>query len=241
MLTLHEMKITEEEIVLHAVTHFFVHASPLLLYSVAAIILALESCGIPIANTTLLLLTGALASMGHANIWILGLFAFGGSLFGVCMAYFIGMHQGRSVLQRVSQWFRLDPQHVELAERWFQRSGVWMVFAGRIVPYVRPFSGFPAGITRTPFLRFFVSAALGSFLWCSAILYVGWSLGKRWDLALDIIQAYTLPTIGVLVALLVLYVLITYRVKKILNDRLLAHVKGEDEREDVSDRDLLHI
>jgi membrane protein DedA with SNARE-associated domain len=231
----------EEEIVLHALMHFFAHASPLLLYSVVAVILALESCGIPIVNTTLLLFAGALASMGHANIWILGLSAVGGSVFGVTLAYLIGLRQGRGILQRISLWFRLDPQHVEIAERWFQRSGVWMVFAGRIVPYVRPFSGFPAGITRTPFLRFFVSATLGSLVWCSAILYVGWSLGKRWDLALNVIQTYTLPAVCVLVVLLVLYAVVTYRVKKILNNRLLAHVGGKDERKNVSDRDLLHI
>jgi membrane protein DedA with SNARE-associated domain len=235
------MKIMEEVIVLHALTHFFAHASPLLLYSVVAIVLALESCGVPIANTTLLLFTGALASMGHANIWILGLSAIGGSLFGISMAYLIGLYQGRSILQRISQWFHLDPQHIEIAESWFQRSGLWMVFAGRIVPYVRPLAGFPAGIARTPFLRFFVFATLGSLVWCPTILYAGWSLGKRWDLALNVIQAYTLPTVCVLALLLALYFFATYRVKKMLNNRLLAHVKGSDEGKGIPDRDLLHI
>ncbi|HEY4384268.1 MAG TPA: DedA family protein, partial [Ktedonobacteraceae bacterium] len=231
----------EEETVLHVMMHFFAHASPLLLYSVVVVVLALESCGVPIANTTLLLFTGALASMGRVNIWALGLSALCGSVLGVCLAYVIGVYQGRSILQRVALWFHLNPQHIDIAERWFQRSGVWMVFASRIIPYIRPFSGFPAGITRTPFLRFFISATLGSLVWCSAILYVGWSLGKRWDQALTIIQAYTLPTVFALVLLLVLYCIITYRVKKILNNRLLVYVEEDENAKHVSDRDLLQI
>jgi membrane protein DedA with SNARE-associated domain len=210
----------EKLTVLHAVTHFFTHASPLLIYSTVALILALESCGIPIVNSTLLLLTGALASQGHGDIWILCLVAICGSIAGANLAYLVGARGGRTVLLRVTQWFHLDPQHVEAVERWFQRSGIWMVFASRIIPYIRPYSCFPAGIARMPFTRFFVAASLGSILWCSMMLFIGWSLGKRWDLALRAIQTYTLPTLAVLVLLFIAYVLILYRVKKTLNRRL---------------------
>ncbi len=216
----------EEEIVLHAVTHFLTHASPLLIYSIVALILALESCGVPIANSSLLLLTGALAFMGHANIWVLGIVSICASIFGATMAYLIGAHGGRPVLLHITRWFRIHPEQVEVAERWFQRSGIWMIFASRIVPYIRPFACFPSGITHTPFWRFFVSASLGSIVWCSAILAIGWSLGKRWGVALTVIRAYTVPTICVFVLLLIVYFLIFYRVKKTLVKRLVPPTKG---------------
>jgi membrane protein DedA with SNARE-associated domain len=224
---------------MHAVTHFFAHASPLLIYGVVAVVLALESCGVPIANSTLLLLTGALASMGHANIWTLGVVAICGSIFGANMAYLIGVRGGRSVLLSVTQRFHIDPKQVEVAERWFQRSGVWMVFASRIVPYVRPFSCFPAGIARTPFPRFFASASLGSVIWCSAILYVGWSLGNRWGLALAVIRDYAVPCAGGVILLLVIYCLVMYHVKKTLKKRLSPPTKGPRVTRPLHDRDLI--
>ncbi len=225
---------------MHTVAHLLLHTSPLLIYIVVAVVLALESTGIPIVNSTLLLFTGALASSGHFSIWILAIVSIIGSISGACIAYTIGARGGRRVVLRLALFFRLNRHKIRMFERWFQRYGIWMVFVSRIVPYIRPFTCFPAGFSRTNFARFFISVSVGSIIWCTAMLSLGWSLGRRWQLALTLIQRYTIPTLCVLVLLLVLYCLIARLLKRRIADRL-EHLAAEDDTPRRSSRDLVEI
>ena len=141
---------------MQTVTHVLLHTSPLLIYLLVACVLLLESSGIPILNSTLLLFTGALASLGHLHIVDLALFAVTGSVAGACLAYSIGRRGGQQVLLRLALRFHVDTAKVDIVEHWFQRSGAWMIFFSRMLPYVRPFACFPAGIalkTNNDFLR----------------------------------------------------------------------------------------
>jgi len=152
------------------IIHSILNASPFFVYILVALILLLESTAVPVANTTLLLLTGALASLGHLNIYVLAIAAILGSITGACLAYLLGIKGGRQVLLRLASRFRVDPQKISIAENWFQGAGVWMVFLSRIIPYVRPFASLPCGISRMPFRRFLLAALCGSIVWCIGIL-----------------------------------------------------------------------
>jgi len=189
----------------HLIMHFLLHTSPLLIYLLVAVILTLESSGVPITNNTMLLVTGALASLGHLNIGILAIAAILGSITGACLAYFIGAQGGRRVLLRLAAFFHVDTQKMGVMDRWFQKSGVWMIFLSRMTPFVRPFACFPAGISQMNFVKFFIAASTGSVIWCIALLAIGWRLGRHWTFALYLMKQYTLPTIGVLILLVGLY------------------------------------
>lgn len=216
---------------MHAITHFFLHTNPLLIYLIVLIVLALESSAVPIANNTLLLLTGALASMGRCDIWTLGAMALAGSIAGACLAYTIGAKGGRTLFVRLGRVMHISPEKVDVVERWFRRSGIWMVFFSRMTPYVRPFACFPAGFAGMRFPQFFVGAASGSLIWCTALLTLGWHLGKRWELAMHLMQDYTVPTLGALALLLVLYYVVVRAIKKKLTSRLRPpFVEGKKER-----------
>lgn len=219
---------------IHAVTHFFLHASPLLIYVIVAVVLMLESSGVPIANNTLLLFTGALASLGHLNIEVLTVVAIAGSIAGACLAYWLGVWGGRGVFLRIATFFRVKADKIAQAERWFQKSGLWMIFFSRMTPYVRPFACFPAGISALPFPRFFVSASVGSTLWCVAMLALGWGLGRRWGVALRMMQQYTIPTVCLVVVAIMLYFFAVYMIKRrfSFNSRFhAAQTAGYSEKE----------
>jgi membrane protein DedA with SNARE-associated domain len=211
----------------HAITHLLQHTSPLLIYCIVALALALESSGIPIVNSTLLLFTGALASYNHINIVILAIVAIVGSIVGACSAYMIGARVGRRAMLRFAFFFHLDRHKIRIFERWFRKYGIWMVFASRIIPYIRPFTCFPAGFSHTNVTRFFVSVTLGSLIWCTTMLYLGWSLGRRWEAALYLLQSYTVPVIGLLVLLVILYYLLARSLKKRIAARLQRLSAGE--------------
>jgi len=183
------------------------HINPWLLCLLVGIILLLESCGIPILNSSLLLFAGAVASLGHVNIIALAFTAITGSVVGACLAYFIGLHGGEPALRHFIILLHLDTKKIEQARRWFSRAGGRMIFLSRIVPYIRPFSCFFGGISRMPFRRFFVAACSGSIIWCVGMLTAGWILGRRWLIALSLMRAYTLPTLGVIALLVVIYIL----------------------------------
>lgn len=200
-----------------SVLHFFLHTSPFMIYLIVAVILLLESSGVPIVNNTLLIFTGALASLGHLNIWLLAIAAITGSIAGACLAYSIGAYGGRQVMLRVAAFFHVDDQKVRMAENWFQTAGVWMIFFSRMTPFVRPFACFPAGMSRLVFLRFFMAASAGSFIWCITMLCIGWNVGHRWNLAIFMMQQYTIPTFCIVVVLIVLYVLGIWAIKRYLS------------------------
>jgi len=219
---------------LYALMQLFFHASPLLLYLLVAVALLLESSAVPIVNTTLLLFTGALASLGLLNIWILVAAAIFGSTAGACLAYVIGLQGGRRLYLRLLSIFHVEGQKVNVVERWFQRSGAWMIFFSRMTPYVRPFACFPAGISRIPFGRFFIAAMAGSAIWCVAIVYAGLALGRRWRFALHLIEDYTLPTLCALALLIALYVLVTYGLRRYLRARLQVNPDSVSSKRDPS-------
>ncbi len=225
---------------MHAIVHFLLHANPIIICLIVLVILALESTGAPVTNNTLLLVTGAFASQGHLNIWILCVAAILGSILGATSAYAIGAYGGRPVLLRIASFFHIEEQKVQLAEQWFHKSGFWMVFLSRMMPYVRPFACFPAGIAHMPFPRFFVAASSGSIIWCIALLSIGWSLGRRWMLALHLIERYTLPVIGVLLLLLVTYMVIMRLVKRRL-DKLATSANATKKNNEQHDNKLLEV
>jgi membrane protein DedA with SNARE-associated domain len=216
--------------------HTYQHLSPLIIYLLVAAFLLLESSGIPLINTTLLLFTGAMAALGRLNLAVLMIVAISGSTLGACSAYALGRHYGEALLLRLARLLRIDAQKVLLAERWFQKAGGRMVFVSRIVPYIRPFSCFPAGISGMPLLRFLLAACSGSVIWCVTFLIVGWELGPRWKIALHLVHDYTLPAVGTLIALAVVYFFAQRRFARFVKKRLQV-----EEEETAQDHDLLEV
>lgn len=216
--------------------HTYQHIPSALIYLLVVAFLLLESTGIPIINTTMLLFTGAMAAQGRLDFGLLLFAALVGSTLGACCAYSLGLRYGEKLLLRLARFLHIDEQKMLLAERWFQRAGGRMIFLSRVLPYIRPFACFPAGIYNMPFLRFLLVAASGSLIWCATMLTVGWELGPRWKLALYLVQTYTLPTLCALLLLLVIYLL----ARRVLNNYLQKRLSDEAEA-CAQDRDLLGV
>jgi membrane protein DedA with SNARE-associated domain len=216
--------------------HTYQHIPSALIYLLVVAFLLLESSGIPIINTTMLLFTGAMAAQGRLDFGLLLFAALVGSTLGACCAYSLGLRYGEKLLLRLARFLHINEQKMLLAKRWFQRAGGRMIFFSRFLPYIRPFACFPAGIYNMPFLRFLLVAVSGSLIWCTTMLTVGWELGPRWKLARYLVQTYTLPTLCGLLLLLVIYLL----ARRALNNYLQRRLSG-GEKSRAHDRDLLEI
>ncbi|MDK9497898.1 DedA family protein [Streptomyces katrae] len=149
-------------------------------YLLVGLVIGLESLGIPLPGEIILVSSALLASQhGHIDPVVLGLCAVAGAIIGDSIGYAIGRRGGKPLLERLGRRFpkHFGPDQVAMAERSFDRWGMWAVFFGRFVALLRIFAGPLAGVLRMPYWRFLVANVLGGILWAggttAVIYYVG--------------------------------------------------------------------
>ena len=107
----------------------------------------------------------------------------GSTLSAICwysVSKLVGIAQVKHFAARHGRWLTLDPSQIDRADRWFDRWGSWAVFLGRMVPLVRTFVSYPAGISRMPMGRFLLFSTLGSLPWNAALIYAGFVVGENY-------------------------------------------------------------
>ena len=113
------------------------------------------------------------------------------------------------MVERYGSYLLLSKRDLDLVDRFFTRYGSITVLLGRMLPIVRTFIAFPAGVAKMNQVRFHVYTFLGSWPWCFALAYVGMRLGASWDTNpkfKEIFHRFHLGVEAVIVALFVLYV-----------------------------------
>ncbi|MGK5440920.1 DedA family protein [Micromonospora sp. URMC 105] len=147
-----------------------------------ALLVALESIIPPIPSEVVLAMAGYLASEGRFHLVVIVLAATAGSLLGALVLYWLGAALGEERLKRWLDHLPLvDRDDLEKADRWFERYGRWAVLIGRVVPVVRSLVSVPAGANRMPLGEFVLLTTLGSGVWNSLIVGLGFALGSRWE------------------------------------------------------------
>jgi membrane protein DedA with SNARE-associated domain len=146
-----------------------------------AFLMAIESACIPLPSEVIMPFAGYLVSIGQANL--LGVATAGaiGCNIGSTVAYYVAAFGGRPVLEAYGKYILITRKELERTDRFFERYGAAAVFFGRLLPVVRTFIAFPAGLARMPMMKFQIYTFLGSWPWCLAIAYVGYLLGARWE------------------------------------------------------------
>jgi membrane protein DedA with SNARE-associated domain len=149
-------------------------------YAGIAVLMAIESACIPLPSEVIMPFAGYLVSIGQLSL--IGAATAGalGCNVGSTIAYYVAAKGGRPAFERWGSYVLVSPADMDRAERFFQRYGAITVFVGRLLPVVRTFIAFPAGLARMPMLKFQVYTFLGSWPWCFALAYVGYVLGERW-------------------------------------------------------------
>src|SRR5262247_825909 len=131
-------------------------------YPGIAILMAIESACIPLPSEIIMPLAGSLVPERFNLFWAATAGAIGCNL-GSVVAYEIGYYGGRPLVEKYGRYIWLSRHDLDMAERFFQRSGSAAVFIGRLLPVIRTFIALPAGLARMPRLRFHVYTFLGSW------------------------------------------------------------------------------
>ena len=145
------------------------------------ILMAFESCGFPFPSEVIMPTAGLLAATGHMNLEMAILAGAVGNLVGSLAAFGLAARFGEPLLLGPGRWVGIRAHHLELADGWFRRWGLWAVLIGRVLPVVRTYISFPAGLARIELGRFSVLTFVGALPWCAALTLVGYTLGKNYD------------------------------------------------------------
>ncbi|MFJ5533230.1 DedA family protein [Streptomyces sp. NPDC093261] len=155
-------------------------------YAVVALVIGVESLGIPLPGE-IVLVSAALLSSQHSGInpIILGACACVGAVVGDSIGYAIGRKGGRPLLAWLGTRFprHFGEGHVATAERSFERWGMWAVFFGRFVALLRIFAGPLAGVLRMPYWKFLTANFLGGVVWAggtTAVIYYVGVVAESW-------------------------------------------------------------
>ncbi len=150
-------------------------------YGGVGLLMAIESACIPLPSEIIMPFAGYLVFKGQFTLQGAALAGALGCVAGSIPAYYLGQYGGRPLIERYGRWVLISHRELDLADRLFRRHGHWVVFGARLLPVVRTFIAFPAGVARMPMGKFIAYTFVGSYPWCLALAWAGMKLGKAWD------------------------------------------------------------
>lgn len=166
--------------------------------------MAIESACIPLPSEVVMPLAGwfLIEAQGLSWQWtaLAGFYGAVGCTIGSAIAYWVGALGGRPFILKYGRYLLISPHHVDLADRWFTQYGELTAFVSRLLPVVRTFISFPAGVARMNFPKFLIYSFLGSFPFCWALAYGGFYFGSRWEELRERMRPFDVPIVIAVVA-----------------------------------------
>jgi membrane protein DedA with SNARE-associated domain len=150
-------------------------------YGGVALLMAIESACIPLPSEVIMPFAGYLVSIGTLNL--IGVATAGaiGCNLGSIPAYYAGKYGGRPFILRWGKWVLIGADELDRAEAFFARFGSFSILIGRMLPVIRSFIAFPAGMARMNQARFHIYTFIGSWPWCFVLALIGKHLGTAWN------------------------------------------------------------
>jgi membrane protein DedA with SNARE-associated domain len=162
----------------------FEHELPALIathgYWIVALVVALESMGIPLPGETVLV-SAAIYAGATGNLEIAGVVAAAatGATVGDNGGYWIGRRVGLPLLLRYGRYLRIGEDKIKLGRYMFARYGGSVVFLARFIALLRVLAAFLAGVNRMGWARFFAFNIAGGVAWASLFGFGAYTLGSQ--------------------------------------------------------------
>lgn len=172
-------------------------------YTIVFLLMVLQSACIPIPSEVIMPFAGVKLAHNVVQLIVLATVASLASNLGSIPAYWLGAKGGRPAVERYGKYILLKRGDLDLAERFFNRFGSITVLVGRMLPIIRTFIAFPAGIARMNQTRFHIYTFIGSWPWCFVLAYVGMKLGNTWNSNPQFKIAFHRLQLGVEVAIVI--------------------------------------
>jgi membrane protein DedA with SNARE-associated domain len=200
---------------------FCVYVMSVMSYAGIALLMGIESACIPLPSELIMPYAGAMSipevnaelarqygvSLPQFNLFFAALAGAIGCNLGSEIAYWVGAKGGRKAIEKYGRYVLMSKHELSIADRWFEKRGEIIIFVARMLPVIRTFIAFPAGVARMNRTKFHVYTFAGSFPWCLGLAWVGQKLGvelmsedsplKHWFHRLDAVIAVVVIVAGV--------------------------------------------
>jgi membrane protein DedA with SNARE-associated domain len=147
------------------------------------LLMGIESACIPLPSEIIMPFAGYMVFKHPERFSLIGVSVAGalGCVLGSVAAYYAGLYGGRPFVERYGKYVLMRKRDLDKADHWFAKYGNAAVFISRLLPVIRTFISFPAGIARVRMSTFIFYTFIGSLPWCFALAYIGKVLGPKWD------------------------------------------------------------
>lgn len=170
-----------------------------------SLLMAIESCNVPLPSEAILPFAGYLVSKGVFSIHVAAFAGAFGCVLGSIPSYYLGYFGGRPFVEKYGKWFLISHKDLEMADKWEQKYGNLAFFICRMLPIVRTFISLPAGILKANFKQFILFTFLGSLFWSYPLIFIGMKLGEHSEVLKHFWHKFDVAIVFVLGILFVLY------------------------------------
>jgi undecaprenyl-diphosphatase len=139
--------------------------------------------GLIVPGETVMLLGGAVAGQGAIDIYLLIAIAWFSAWLGDTTSFFLGRRLGREFVLNHGPKVGISHERFEKVEDYFSRHGGKTIFIGRFISLVRAFAPFIAGSSGMQYRAFVPYSILGTGLWASAHILVGYFFSRSIETA----------------------------------------------------------
>jgi membrane protein DedA with SNARE-associated domain len=157
-------------------------------YPGIVVLMAVESSILPLPSELVMPPAGYLAAKGELNVFVVVACGVLGSILGALANYGLAHWLGRAFFLRLGKYVLITERALDRSERYFAAHGEISTFLGRMLPVVRHLISIPAGIARMHLGRFVVFTGLGALVWCTILTWIGWFIGRREDVILEVLN-----------------------------------------------------
>ena len=166
----------------------------------------LESTFMPIPSEITMIPAGYLVQQGQMNLFWVLLAGITGTIGGALFNYYIALYFGRRFMYAYGKYFFFDHAKMEKLDKFFATHGEISTFTGRLVPGLRHFISFPAGLAHMDIKKFTTYTAVGGALWVSTLVGVGYFIGGNKDMLHHYMPMVTAVVIGSVLTMIAVYI-----------------------------------
>lgn len=165
----------------------------------------LESTFMPIPSEVTMIPAGVLVYQGHMNFWAVIASSTLGALAGSLFNYYLAYRLGRRFFYAYGKYFFFTHEKIDKLDKFFVSHGDISTFTGRLIPGVRHFIAFPAGLAHMDLKKFCIYTTLGSAIWMAILTIVGYYIGDNKELVKRYMPYVIAAVVFIAVAFVVLY------------------------------------
>lgn len=166
----------------------------------------IESTFVPIPAEVTMIPAGYLVQQGKMDLAPVLLASIVGTVGGAYFNYWLAKRYGRDLFIRYGKYFMMTPEKLDKLERFFAKHGVISTFTGRLLPGIRHYISFPAGLAKMNVNKFIGYTALGGAIWMTVLVLLGYYIGENEDLMMHYLPRIKLGMIIFLVTGAVVYI-----------------------------------